>query len=181
MIAGRTAPRSKVLAFLLLAACAPDRPEEHATPPGLPAAEVVWFARERALDFTGDGQADTVELRATGRDPDSLRVALTFRSGGEVRWRAEWASEYELVDPPALSDSAARAGYVRSRLERALASVEVEPFDSASYVTMANPVDSAILRQPPAAQLSFAYGFETTVVLAWDPQDRKLRLLHACC
>ncbi|MGE5926497.1 MAG: hypothetical protein ACM357_04020 [Gemmatimonadota bacterium] len=181
MSADGAAARWRALAFLVFAACAPDRPEKPPTTPDAPAADVVWFGRERTLDFTGDGQADTVELRATGRDPDSLRVALTFRADGEVRWREEWSSEYELVDPPPLADSAARARYVRSRFERALASVEVEPFDRVSYVTMANPVDSTILRQPPAAQVSFAYGFETTVVLAWDPVKRVLRRLHACC
>jgi hypothetical protein len=106
---------------------------------------------------------------------------LTFRSGGELFWREEWASEYELVDPPPLADSAARAVYVRSRLERALASVEIEPFDRGAYATMADPVDSAVLRQPPLRQISYAYGFETTVALVWDPFNRELRLLHACC
>jgi hypothetical protein len=170
-----------VLALLLFVACVPERPEEAPTPPGPAATEALWFERHRTLDFTGDGQPDTVELRATGLAADSLRVVLTFRSGGEVRWREEWGSEYELVDPPSLADSAARAGYVRSRLERALASVEVEPFDPGAYVTTADPVDSALLRRPPARQVSYAFGFETTVVLAWDPSGRRLRMLHACC
>jgi hypothetical protein len=120
-------------------------------------------------------------LRALGRAPDSLRIALVFWSGGAERWREDWASDYELVTAPALEDEAARAAFVRSRLERALASVEVEPFDRASYETMADPVDSAVLRAPPSHQVSFAYGYETTIVLAWDPASAKLRLLHACC
>ena len=85
-----------------------------------------------------------------------------------------------MVAPP-LDDEAARAAFVRSRLDRALASVEVEPFDPASYATMADPVDSAVLRKPPPNQVSFAYGYETTVVLAWDPASASLRRLHACC
>ena len=133
------------------------------------------------MDFTGDGIPDTVQLRALGRVPDSLRIALVFWSGGAERWREDWASDYELVVAPALDNEAARAAFVRSRLERALASVEVEPFDRASYTTMADPVDSTVLRQPPPNQVSFAYGFETTVVLAWDPANARLRLLHACC
>ena len=141
----------------------------------------VWHVRHRTLDFTGDGIADTVQLRAMGRAPDSLRIHLTFLSGGVERWREEWASEYELVDPPPVADSLGKAEYVRTRLDRALASVEVEPFDSASYATMAEPVDSAIVRGPPARQISFSYGYETTVVLAWDPASGKLRVLHACC
>jgi hypothetical protein len=122
-----------------------------------------------------------VRLQATGRSADSLRIVLTFWSGGVERWREEWASDYELVDPPPLADGAARAEYVRQRLGRALASVEVEPFDSASYRTMADPVDSGVLRRPPSRQVSFAYGYETTVVLAWDQAAGRLRLLHACC
>lgn len=181
-MAGRAAtPRRAALAFLLVAACSPERPDEGPTPPDSPTAEAVWFARQRTLDFTGDGQPDTVELRATGRSPDSLRIVLAFRSAGELFWREEWASEYELVDPPPLADGTARAGYVRSRLERALASIEVEPFDQGTYESLANPVDSVLLREPPAHQISYAYGYETTVALVWDPINRELRLLHACC
>jgi hypothetical protein len=141
----------------------------------------VWLDRHRTIDFTGDGVPDTVRLRALGRAADSLRIALTFWSAGAERWREEWASEYELVAPPGPADEAERSAFVRKRLDRALSSVEVEPFNAGSYTTMADPVDSAVLRQPPAHQVSFAYGFETTVVLVWDRLAGKLRRLYACC
>ncbi len=124
---------------------------------------------------------DTVRLRAVGHSADSLLIELTFRSGGTVHWREDWASDYELVVAPPLADAAARDSFVRGRLQRALASVEVEPFDPAAYATMADPVDSALVRRPPREQVSFSYGFETTVVLAWDPAAATLRRLHACC
>lgn len=174
---------SRAAAFiLLLSACTSEpQPPASSSPASAAADSTVWLTRQRTMDFTGDGIPDTVRLRALGRAPDSLRIALVFWSGGAERWREDWAGDYELVTAPALEDEAARAAFVRSRLERALASVEVEPFDRASYETMADPVDSAVLRAPPSHQVSFAYGYETTIVLAWDPATARLRLLHACC
>lgn len=178
-------------ALLLIVACTGEREGSDAPAASVTGAptqaaggaadSAAWLTRQRVIDFTGDGVPDTVRLRAVGPTADSLAISLTFRSDGAERWREEWASEYELVDPPPLSDEAARAEYVRKRLDRTVASVQVEPFDSSDYVTMADPVDSAVLRQPPSHQLSYAFGFETTVVLAWDPVGRKLRRLHACC
>ena len=182
---------ARAAALLFLLACddayqAPDAtptsaPDASAQAAGRRADSEVWLTRHRVIDFTGDGIADTVRLRAVGPTADSLRITLTFWSDGAERWREEWASEYELVDPPPLVDAAARAEYVRKRLDRTVASVQVEPFDSSEYLTMANPVDSSVLRQPPSHQLTYAFGFETTVVLAWDPAGQKLRRLHACC
>lgn len=182
---------ARAAALLFLLACSDDYQAPDATPASAPDASsqaagrgadaAVWLARQRVIDFTGDGVADTVRLRAVGPTADSLRITLTFWADGAERWREEWASEYELVDPPPLADAAARAEYVRRRLDRTVASVQIEPFDSSDYLTMADPVDSAVLRQPPSHQVSYAFGFETTVVLAWDPVDRKLWRLHACC
>lgn len=170
------------MAAIAAAACTDARQSPSASSTAsAPADSAVWLTRERTLDFTGDGLPDTVRLRALGRSADSLRIELTFRSGGAVRWREAWASDYELAVAPPLADHAARDSFVRGRLDRALASVEVEPFDPAAYATMADPVDSAILRRPPHEQVSFAYGYETTVVLAWDPATARLERLHACC
>jgi hypothetical protein len=185
----RLRPAARAVTFLLLAACTDDRPAPAPSSTSRGAADssrgaadsTVWLTRERTLDFTDDGVPDTVRLRALGRTADSLRIALTFRSAGAERWREEWASEYELAVAPPLGTDSARAAFVRDRLERVLASVVVEPFDLADYTTMAQPVDSAVLRQPPSQQVSFAFGFETTVVLAWDPAAGTLRRLHACC
>jgi hypothetical protein len=177
------------LILLLILACTGDRrladssvtSESGASRPSGSMDSAAWFERQRTIDFSGDGVPDTVRLRALGSNADSLRIALTFVSGGVERWSEEWASGYELVDPPPLPDGPARAEYVRKRLDRALASVMVEPFDSSDYATMADPVDSAILRRPPPRQVVFAYGYETTVVLAWDAESGRLRRLHSCC
>lgn len=177
--------------MLFLAACScersslrtavPDsRPPVDSTANGM-VDSMAWLAAHREIDFTGDGVVDTVRLQAVGRDTDSLQIALTFWSGGTERWREVWASGYELMVPRPPADSAARAAYLRARLDRVLAGVEVEPFDSAAYVTLAAPLDSAVLRRPPSRQVSVAYGYETTVVLAWDSVSGRLRRLHACC
>jgi hypothetical protein len=186
---GRAPGTMTAVTFLLLAACTGDRPEPIPSSTSREAADssrgaadsTVWLTRERTLDFTDDGVPDTVRLQAVGRTADSLRIALTFRSAGAERWREEWASEYELIVSPPLDTDSARAAFVRDRLDRVLASVVVEPFDLTDYTTMGQPVDSAVLRQPPSQQVSFAFGFETTVVLAWDPAAGTLRRLHACC
>jgi hypothetical protein len=187
--AGLTPGTTATVTFLLLAACTGDRPAPAPSSTSRGAGDssrgaadsTVWLTRERTMDFTGDGVPDTVRLRALGRTADSLRIALTFRSGGAERWREEWASEYELAVAPLFDSDPARSVFMRDRLDRALASVVVEPFDLSDYTTMAQPVDSAVLRQPPSQQVSFAFGFETTVVLAWDPATATLRRLHACC
>src|SRR5690606_26466752 len=141
----------------------------------------VWLTRDRILDFTGDGIADTVRLTAVGSAVDSLRISLAFLSGGVERWRTEWGSEYELVIPAAPVEEAARAEHLPERLHRIMASIQVEPFNRIDYVTMAQPVDSALLRDPPARQVRFSYGYESMVVLGWDPVAGRLRVLHACC
>ncbi len=185
-------------AFVFALACGSEqRRNESPTDSGLPESSqagapaappssggggtAIWHAQHRTLDFTGDGVVDTVHLRAIGAAVDSLRIQLTFWSAGAERWQEEWASDYELVVPPPPADPLARAAHLRRRLDRTLASVEVEPFDSMAYVSMARTIDSTILRQPPVQQVSFTYGYETTVVLAWDRASGRLRLLHACC
>lgn len=171
------------LVFLFIVACGDERrapaPPAASTPSA--ADSTQWLTRQRLLDFTGDGIEDTVRLEATGPTVDSLRIVLEFVSGGVTRWGVEWASEYELTIPAAPTDSAARAEHLRKRLDRVMASVQVEPFDRTSYMTMAQEVDSAVLRDPPARQVRFAYGYETTVVLAWDQVAGVLRVLHSCC
>ena len=182
----RTLPAHRlglVLLGVLIIACTGDEQAPDPSPPSATsvADSAVWLTRHRTLDFTGDGVADSVHLEAAGRSVDSLRIALTFVSGGVKRGGVEWASEYELVIPAAPTDDAARAEHLRKRLDRVIASVQVEPFDPTSYTTMAQEVDSAILRDPPTSQITFGFGYETRVVLAWDPVAERLRVLHSCC
>lgn len=170
-----------VLLMMFVVGCDSQSPDP-SPPSAADAADApVWLTRYRSIDFTGDGIEDTVRLEAVGRDVDSIRIALTFVSGGELRWGVEWASPYELTIPAPPEDPAARAEHLRKRLGRVISSVQLEPFDRTAYLTMAQDVDSTILTSPPARQVTFSFGYETTVVLAWDPVTERLRLLHSCC
>ena len=155
-----------------------------AAPDSVASAEAQpWYRRARALDLTGDGRADTARLVAAGTRPDSLRITLELIVDGEAKHREGWGSTYEL----AIADSARAAGegadsLLRARLDSVLASVVVQRFDAPGVRLMAE--DSAILDslQPrPTHRISFAYGYETTVRLAWDAPRRRFVRLWSCC
>jgi hypothetical protein len=142
-----------------------------------------WYQRTRVLDLTGDGQADTARLDAVGARLDSLRITLALVVGGTVRHREAWGSSYEL----ALADSSRRVGpsgeaLLRARLDSVLLGVRVQRLDAPGVRLVAE--DSAILAplEPrPVHRVSFAYGSETTVHLAWDaPRERFVRLWSCC-
>ena len=178
----RTTSRATLLLMISASAamgCAEFAPSDSATPATVD--DTPWLTRYRSIDFTGDGIEDTVRLQAVGREVDSLRVTLTFVSGGVTRLETGWGSDYELVIPTPPEDKAARAEHLRRRLGRVISSVQLEPFDRTAYLTMAQEVDSTLLASPPARQVTFSYGYETTVVLAWDPVAERLRVLHSCC
>jgi hypothetical protein len=146
------------------------------------ATQHPWFAAQRDLDLTGDHRLDVVRIRADGPSSDSLLVTLTFLVDGTERWREQWNSDYMLIDPPNFPNGERdRAAYVRRGLRRALASVEVEPFDSTQYVLMADPVDSAIIRQPPRLEIALSYGYETTLILQWNAGRKAFIVLWGCC
>ena len=142
-----------------------------------------WYQQSRALDLTGDGVADSVRLVAAGTNPDSLRVTLTFVVGSTAMHEEEWGSSDELahVDSALLAPPRVDS-LLRARLDSVLASVRAQRFDDPGVVVMAD--DSAILRglEPrPTNRISFSYGFETTVRLAWDaPRGRFVRLWSCC-
>lgn len=147
------------------------------------AAPPPWYRRTRALDLTGDGRADSVRLDAVGARPDSLRITLALIVDGAVRHREEWGSSYEL----ALTDSSRRGrpredARLRARLDSVLMSVVVQRLDAPGVRLMAE--DSAILAglEPrPTHRISFSYGYETTVRLAWDAPRRRFVRLWSCC
>ena len=148
----------------------------------VPRTAAPWFQAQRTLDLTGDGRADVVSIRAEGPSSESLLVTLTFLVNGEERWREPWYSDYMLIDPPHFPQGEVdRAAYVREGLKRALESVSVAAFDSAQYAMMADSIDSALVRQPPARQIMVSYGYETTLVLIWDPAKRTFRAVWGCC
>ena len=140
-----------------------------------------WLCLVREVDLTADDAVDTVVVRATGRASDSLLITLTIRVNGQEAWREEWASSYELVDPPDFSSVSARDQYVRRSLQQTLESVSLAAFDRAGYEMMADAPDSVLLGEPPKYEIRFNYGYETTVVLMWDPASGSFRRLWTCC
>ena len=147
------------------------------------AAPPPWYRRARALDLTGDGRADSARLDAVGARPDSLHITLALIVGGAVRHREEWGSTYEL----ALTDSSLRRrpqvdALLRARLDSVLSGVLVQRLDAPGSRLMAE--DSAILAglEPrPTHRISFSYGYETTVRLAWDAPRQRFVRLWSCC
>lgn len=146
-------------------------------------APAPWSQRVRTLDLTNDGRADRVLLVAEGTRPDSLQITLSLLVDGEVTYREEWGSSYEL----ALVDSTARLRphadtILRAALDSVVASVVVHPLDAPNVRLMAE--DSAILAKlepRPTHRVSFSYGYETTVRLVWDaPRGRFVRLWSCC-
>lgn len=142
-----------------------------------------WYRRARDLDLTGDGRADTARLDAVGARPDSLHLTLALIVNGVVKHREDWDSSYEL----ALADSSLRGhpqvdSLLRARLDSVLSGVLVQRLDAPGVRLMAE--DSAIiagLEPRPTHRISFSYGYETTVRLAWDaPRERFVRLWSCC-
>ncbi len=142
----------------------------------------LWFCVDREIDLTGDGRFDTVRVWADGPSSDSLKIALSLIVDGRERWREDWASDYMLIDPSEVPEGEeSRREYIRRDLLRTVASVSVQPFDPTSYMYMANQVDSTLVQDPPAREILFSYGYETTVVLMWDEDTEAFRLLWTCC
>lgn len=160
-----------------------DAPAERTPESAAAAAPAPWYGRTRALDLTGDGQADSVRLEAVGSRPDSLRITLSLLVNGQEKHREAWGSSYEL----ALLDSAVRVSpradaVVRAKLDSVVASVIVQPLDAPGVRLMAE--DSAALAgvEPrPTHRVSYSYGYETTVRLVWDAQRERFVRLWSCC
>ena len=157
--------------------------DSSAAGPAIGDAAAPWYERTRTLDLTGDGEADSVRLVATGERTDSVRIALVFLVDGEERHREEWESSYEL----ALVDSAVRRSgradsALRVELDAVLASIELERLGTPGVRLMAE--DSAILDElepRPTHRVSFSYGYESTTNLAWDAPRRRFVRLWSCC
>lgn len=150
---------------------------------GAAVALTPWYRGARALDLTGDGQADSVRLEALGASPDSLDITLSFVVETEEKHREQWGSSYEL----ALRDSAARVGprvdvLLRAQLDSVLASVVVQRLDASGVQLMAE--DRAVLAgldPAPTHRVSFSYGYETTARLVWDAPRKRFVRLWSCC
>jgi len=155
-----------------------------ARPAAMPAGDPAHFHTRTLLrDLNGDGRADSAVLVARGPRPDSLHVVLTLFVDGVDAHREEWGSEYELIDV----DDSVRVrpridAHMRERFDAALASVTVVPLDTAELALMS--YDPAVLDSVtprPTSQIVFSYGYESTVVLAWDAGRRRLIHLWSCC
>ena len=146
-------------------------------------AHPPWYARNRTIELTGDGQPDSIRVEAVGTRPDSLQITLSIFVAGERKHREEWGSSYEL----ALLDSSFRIGprvdaFLRAQLDTVLASVVVEPIDAPTVRLMAE--DSAVLAglaSRPKQRITFSYGYETTVRLVWDAPRARFVRLWSCC
>ena len=177
-----------VLVVIAALGCAPSEKggepaRDTARDPVEGASSTPWYRRGRAIDLTGDGQADSVLLEAFGARPDSLDIVLSFVVAGKETQRERWGSSYEL----ALLDSAARVRprvdvILRAQLDSVLASVVVQRLDAPDVQQMEE--DSVVLARldpRPTHRVSFSYGYETTVRLVWDaPRERFVRLWSCC-
>lgn len=147
------------------------------------AGSAAWYSRSVAVDLNGDRRLDRVVLTARGHRSDSLDVEIAFFVGDRQVHGEGWSSDYELVDvEPTVLAEPRRGEYVRTRLDRALNSVTVGPIDTATYLLMGE--DTTVLGRVnpvPAEQVSFNYGYETSVVLVWDRASRMLVPLWICC
>jgi hypothetical protein len=142
----------------------------------------VWYTGSRTIDLNRDGRQDSVIVQATGRSSDSLTITLAFRVDRQLVWLEKWESSYELVDPPPFPNGVSgQDAYVKKALVDALNSVSVESFRLDEYASMSNSIDSTLVLKPPDFQVSFSYGYETTVVLYWDPGASKFKLAWVCC
>jgi hypothetical protein len=143
----------------------------------------AWYQNARVLDLTGDGQADSVQLTATGTRPDSLQLTLSILVDGEEKHREVWGSGYEL----ALLDSASRTrpdvdSILRGQLDSVLASVIFRRLGDTGMRLMAEDSSALAGTEPrPTHGVSFAYGYETTVRLAWVDSRRRYVRLWSCC
>jgi hypothetical protein len=177
-----------VLAMIATLGCSPgettDQPPRDTTRESAAAgAPSPWYHRTRALDLTGDGEADSIRVEALGVRADSLAITLSFVVDGEEKHRERWGSSYELT----LVDSAARVPpradvALRAQLDSVLASVVVQRLDAPGVQLMAE--DSVVLARldpRPTHRVSFSYGYETTVRLVWDVSREQFVRLWSCC
>ena len=146
-------------------------------------APMPWYRGARALDLTGDGQADSVRLEALGASPDSLVITLSLIVEAEEKHREQWGStdELTLVDSTARSHTQVDA-ILRAQLDSVLASVVVQRLDASGVQLMAE--DGAVLAgldPRPTHRVSFSYGYETTARLVWDAPRKRFVRLWSCC
>ncbi len=142
-----------------------------------------WYYSKRLIDLNNDNKLDTVIIQADGPSSDNLSITLSFIVDGKEVWDERWNSNYELVDPPDFEkDKVNRDNYIRLALQKTLSGISIDTFCMSDYLGMArSSIDTSIVNHPPKFQLSFSYGYESTIVLYWDSTACVFRKLWDCC
>lgn len=178
--------RMRVVGTLVLAAslACGNRDTAARDDPGLPGqTEALWFRQARALDLTGDGTEDSAVVEARGHRSDSLRLRVAFLVGGKDLFAQDWSSSYQLANLDSLSQRPPRSDeHMRAALTQVLQAIRLTPLDTSFIRDF--PGDTAALRlarRGPVQSIIVAYGYETTIVVVWDPDARRFLVAHACC
>ena len=141
-----------------------------------------WYRKSRLLDLTGAGPRDSVVVSASGTQPDSLHITLKLFVDGKEAYAVGWDSDYELIDVDSLDRKPPRlANFIRHSLDGVLGRVKREPL-GLDMVRMRG--DSTTLKHfttLPTHEVRISYGYESTVVLAWDPNSQRFLALWGCC
>jgi hypothetical protein len=126
---------------------------------------------------------DSVVGTASGSLPDSVSLDLRFYVDGSVAHSEGWKSSYELTDrDPLRARPELVWPFLMRRLDRALESVTLEPYDSATASMMSNDLEAiAGIAPKPTSQVSFVYGYESSVAMAFDTVRRQFVVLWTCC
>lgn len=166
----------------------------------------IWFQEIRTLDLTGEGRPDQLVLRAKGNRGDSLVIRLLAVVARDTFALEDWRSDYELVDPPFPMDTAQGVidAYVRKHLRITIDSAYTERArlelsdltgpddgcgegsdgcvlqylngDTATYLALRKEFQTF---RP--VRLSYNYGYESSIEVAWSPKLRRFVVVFACC
>ncbi len=154
----------------------------------------LWYKHVLQRDVTGDGRAESLVLRAYGTRGDSLQILFTIMSGGDEVFRTTWQSESELVDPPLPStpSRAALDSFMRVRLDAFFNRLDISSVDTSAIGNGSKPSDCpnnaadcrAIvddIRRNTKYQLTFSYGYESIITIAWSERFHRFVEIAACC
>ncbi len=167
-----------------------DEPNVPPDPPVLaipgeptPGPQDSFYTKVRSLDLRGTGATDSVVGTASGSLPDSVSLELRFYVDGRVAYSEGWRSSYELTDRDSLRARPELIWpFLVQRLDRSLESVTLEPYDSASASMMSNDREAmARITPKPTKQVSFIYGYESSVAMAFDSVRGQFVVLWTCC
>ena len=105
-------------------------------------ADSVWYRRQFVqYDLTGDGRADTLILRATGKRVDSLFIDLSIHSAGRTTYHDTWLSTsyFQYDDPIESIPEPRKRTAVFRHLREVLVASAFAPFAGSSFTYMPKP------------------------------------------